>query len=394
MVATRKSLPAKEAADENDTPTAELTKAQKAHLKKLNINANPSLIVGKTSQTVDAKNTYHWRGSVYEVTGKEPEEWLQQQPERYKKRQSAFSEAPDDEGTVISSTKSKKRKQMFGIDGADDERPAKKSKKPAPKGYAYKPVMEEEQPDPMYTSRVFDYTRVGGQEPMSCSQARELARQRGYVTDALPQSVIDRGRGLVAAEKVVNLAKINEKIVRLGQKYLQIKKEMEDLDGYRGMQTAPKNAQTAPKRTRTASKTIQRDVAHSTPASINPKDMSSPDVIITRVVELQCHDTPNALASPFASKPLTQSTPKKVFKKRDRTALSDLPATNKDGKPLRWSIDAEKLKADGGRAEDAISFSRLEGESKAAKRRRVQRELNLVRSWQLQEDGDEQEIAQ
>ncbi|KAK4543862.1 hypothetical protein LTR36_004895 [Oleoguttula mirabilis] len=583
MVATRQSLPAAAASTANpttpDTAPSELTKAQKAHLKKLNINAKPSLIVGKTAPAAAGdkdKKLYHYRGSVYEVTGNEPPEWLEEQPERWKKRGRGLSATTttrsgvevearcgdndnDDEEAVGSAQTSGKRKGGFGGDGAEDSRPAKKAKrggKPAAaaaavaKRYARKPVVAAEEPDdpsssssdddddddPMYSSRVFDYTRVGGQEPLSCSdRTLEYARRNGFLTKAIPQREIDYGIGMRAAESVVDLARLNGRIVRLGRRYLRLRGEMEGLEGSpvgvggvrmemriggvgeeegvgvevgRGMDGIRRRdaaglppAAPAPAPAPSRSTPSLLFPSHS---SVDPLATSSPAITVTtpRVAAEDRHDTPTAtsagagaLASPYlnadAGTPLTKPnlTPAKLPKAPEVTritrntnvtkparastthtththtytatalaaaaaaatarpprqrethlpnlpALPVLPTTTRDGKPLRWSLDGEKLRhaaaqahtaaqaraaaqttaqaeasgeADGGsgkagsgkdggskndgasrlgigqesRAEDAISFGRLEGESKAAKRRRVLRELKLVRGWGL-----------
>jgi hypothetical protein len=64
---------------------------------------------------------------------------------------------------------------------------------------------------------------------------------------------------------------------------------------------------------------------------------------------------------------------------------------DKQGKQQRWSMSAEDLAAmkydfSEETAQEAIFRGRLEGESKQARRRRVQRELNLVRSWPRKDD--------
>lgn len=65
----------------------------------------------------------------------------------------------------------------------------------------------------------------------------------------------------------------------------------------------------------------------------------------------------------------------------------DLPAFNRGGQTLRWSMqkpDLEKLRSEG-RAEEAINRGRLEGESKSAKRRRIRREMAVIDKWTVVE---------
>lgn len=59
-----------------------------------------------------------------------------------------------------------------------------------------------------------------------------------------------------------------------------------------------------------------------------------------------------------------------------------LPEKNKAGQRLRWSLGEEPE----GRAEGLIHKGRMNGESKAARRRRVQRELKILHSWPIDEE--------
>lgn len=74
------------------------------------------------------------------------------------------------------------------------------------------------------------------------------------------------------------------------------------------------------------------------------------------------------------------------------TKTLNLPTHDRGGNPLRWSIDPAKLNSiklkekemrDPERAEFAIHKRRLEGESKAQRRRRVRRELREVDGWTI-----------
>ena len=69
---------------------------------------------------------------------------------------------------------------------------------------------------------------------------------------------------------------------------------------------------------------------------------------------------------------------------------------NRGGQRLRWSLPENLV--DDGRAEAHINFSRMAGESKSARRRRVKREMQIARSWGIRKPdtsiaagGDEEE---
>lgn len=69
----------------------------------------------------------------------------------------------------------------------------------------------------------------------------------------------------------------------------------------------------------------------------------------------------------------------------------DLPETNRGGQRLRWSLPSNLTNPD--RAETNINRQRLDGESKSARRRRIKRELDLIRDWKTQTDADTQEAG-
>lgn len=70
--------------------------------------------------------------------------------------------------------------------------------------------------------------------------------------------------------------------------------------------------------------------------------------------------------------------PKLSFKDIHPDAV--LPLESAGGHRVRWSIE-RRLSTDGDRAEYAIDTARLDGESKAARARRVKRERELVEGW-------------
>lgn len=99
----------------------------------------------------------------------------------------------------------------------------------------------------------------------------------------------------------------------------------------------------------------------------------------------------SAAAAAAAAAPATKTTtrssrPNNHFgKQQPRVAGPTLAATNRGGQKLRWSIKADDITNDPDRAESLIQKSRMEGESKSARRRRVAREKALLNSLPTQE---------
>lgn len=72
---------------------------------------------------------------------------------------------------------------------------------------------------------------------------------------------------------------------------------------------------------------------------------------------------------------------------------SVLPLKGAGGHKVRWSIEKRQA-AEGGRAEYAIDIARLDGESKAARARRVRREREIVEGWAKMTGGKVVEKSQ
>lgn len=265
MPSTRRSLPATATTAAGSAPSTscpapvakdELSEKQKREMRRLNIDAK-STIVGDLKEAKKSEvqgEVYHYRGAVYKVTGNEPEEWLQQEPERFKTKKrkvddadggseevnerkkkrvgdvkGAASDGPSPKRTTtIPSTSSKKRKNSTSInskmdttttstkrnrssdatDETTDDPPRKQARTttttaPAPPTRLPKPKKKTRRPPPTAADQRaarhaekmrFDFTVNGGHDTISTSQARAQAIAAGYQVTPLPQSTLDAGR--------------------------------------------------------------------------------------------------------------------------------------------------------------------------------------------------------
>ena len=247
MVATRHSLPS--TATESETSPPKDKKVNSA-LKKLQIDGTKALLGEKPAHGEENLQVYHFRGAAYAVTDNTKKEWVEKQPQRWKKRISGVEttedEREEDEERFEQeeAPRMKGKKRAFSLDGAGDsydeeqaptkkrtrrsapEAPSRVNKKralslheaddeelPTPKR-ARRNVPEkfygrpkrtrtsstnntrkkrrskpaEDEDDELSTSRTYDYAIVGGQEQQSCIEARrELAAAKGYAVKPLPQ---------------------------------------------------------------------------------------------------------------------------------------------------------------------------------------------------------------
>ncbi|KAK3117729.1 hypothetical protein LTR53_000658 [Teratosphaeriaceae sp. CCFEE 6253] len=285
MVSTRHSLPSTTPTDTNPNPTsdttppAELSNKAKRLLRKLRIDANAALVSGEApvKPPVDEGRTYHYRGAVYAVTGDEPQEWLEMEPERYQKRRSMAAERVKEgmeSGDVVmggideevageqpqkkkrrseatgretaasearrSPAAGKKRKRRLQEDGDDgnvdddahdDEQPRTTARKHPPTNRRRQPSSiraPESTPQPGTTSTIspFDYTVNGGHETLTCAQHAAAARLRALHNglpdpaeqrqqqEILSERTMAEGRTYHMARLTQEMAKVNERIAR------------------------------------------------------------------------------------------------------------------------------------------------------------------------------------
>ncbi|KAI7341462.1 hypothetical protein KC315_g87 [Hortaea werneckii] len=259
MVATRHSFPTTTSftttTTSSEPPTAEPTgtetysKKQLALLKQLNIDAKDAILDGSRSggggggEDGEEKQVYHYRGSVYEVVGNEPVEWLQQQPERWKRKRSGEVEAREE---VVQSRGSGtgsrsgggKRKREFKDEAAmkaeemDERRVWKSPRKSAVNcvkrrrvsGDGYREQQEVEDADTISVSM---------SRRRKNQSHRESPGKNGFMpaNNPAPFSVaeIKENRAQMAVNEVLQLAAINSRIHILAQQHKKMRQELEVL---------------------------------------------------------------------------------------------------------------------------------------------------------------------
>lgn len=99
-------------------------------------------------------------------------------------------------------------------------------------------------------------------------------------------------------------------------------------------------------------------------------------------------------ATPARASPAPTRAPPTSAKLSPAQIKSLLPAVNRGGQELRWSPNIQMNLNDSNRAETAIFRERLSGESKSARRRRVQRERRTVAEVEAALAGAEAEAEQ
>lgn len=461
MVATRHSLPANASStpepEESTTPASSEKKRKLQNaLKKLVVDGKDTLIGGakeqKDSQNV---NTYHFRGAVYEAIEGTAPEWIEQQPERYKKRTSSSPQATlkdvkrskekakqdlrprkSPEGTVTSKKRARES-EVTDVDIEDDEASAKRPRRNADKydiSYARpRNIMDftpsgrksrkrqrrsnsaEDEIDRMRTSRLHDYTVVGGREDLSCMQhAKIWAERRGYHVKPLPRMPLERSKSMdsIVTSDLMKLARLNTQIEKGHEELMEVNKALTAHPELRAKLIAitfgarnDRNFATHPTSTRaTGKQTVHPANAPSSSASLGqlnsrssiPSNLSILNDQSQNILQNNLHEpTPSTSLSGGPSPSPSASIEITTERHDSGASLTPPPATTipmpvtshfpsfaKDGSTLRWSLPGKLTEP--GRAEEAITFGRLKGESKAARRRRVKREIALVRRWQVE----------
>nr|OQO32603.1 hypothetical protein B0A51_00167 [Rachicladosporium sp. CCFEE 5018] len=151
MVRTRHSLPSASIAKAPSPIPTNLTPKAANALKKLQIHAKDALIGEKKTASNNAtttgtgKRTYHYRGAVYEIDESTDQAWIEEQPKRYLK-------GNDDVDAQVGAEE----------DDDEDMPPSKKAKRSSAAGKKRKRVSEPD--EPINTSKVYNFTDVGGRE--------------------------------------------------------------------------------------------------------------------------------------------------------------------------------------------------------------------------------------
>ncbi|KAI6855994.1 hypothetical protein KC338_g8639, partial [Hortaea werneckii] len=257
MVATRHSLPTTTSftttTTSSEPSTAEpagpetYSKKQLALLKQLNIDAKDAILDGSRSggggggEDGEEKQVYHYRGSVYEVVGNEPVEWLQQQPERWKRKTGGEVEGRDEgalrrESGMGGRSRGGKRKRGFKSESAmEGEEPEESRVWKSPRKSAVNSVKRRRVSGDGYGGP----QEVEDADTISVSMSRRRKNQSykeslGKDTympanNPAPFSIaqIKENRAHMAVNEVLQLAAINSRIHTLAQQH---KKMRQDLD--------------------------------------------------------------------------------------------------------------------------------------------------------------------
>ncbi|KAI6789193.1 hypothetical protein KC361_g8643 [Hortaea werneckii] len=259
MVATRHSLPTTTSftttTTSSEPPTAEPTgtetysKKQLALLKQLNIDAKDAILDGSRSagggggEDGEEKQVYHYRGSVYEVVGNEPVEWLQQQPERWKRKRSreveGREEAVQRRGSGIGGrSEGGKRKREFKDEAAmkteeaDEKRVWKSPRKSAVNSVKRRRVSGNGHGG-QHEVEDADTISVSMSRRRENQSRRESPGENGFMpaNNPAPFSVaeIKENRAQMAVNEVLQLAAINSRIHILAQQHKKMRQELEVL---------------------------------------------------------------------------------------------------------------------------------------------------------------------
>lgn len=243
MVGTRKSAPDLKAA----AGTGKGDNIPK-ELRKLHIDGKDTMY--GEARKVTQGDVYHWRGAVYVVTADTPQEWIDAEPERFRKKPT-----PEVEASKTPSANKKKRKSADMDDDVTEMRPdlegrAKKRSRSMPDLKAQttskrKRTSKEElraqdqlagtadEEDEPPTKRMRPDTVAKECEQVR-KQAQEKARKSGKYT--VQTSMLSEEHMLPPREKpkeeqlgfkvlvgIVKLAKLNSRIERLGNIYGKMK---------------------------------------------------------------------------------------------------------------------------------------------------------------------------
>ncbi|KAI7264319.1 hypothetical protein KC345_g8850 [Hortaea werneckii] len=259
MVATRHSLPTTTSFTTTTTSsehsTAEPTgpetysKKQLALLKQLNIDAKDAILDGSRSggggggEDGEEKQVYHYRGSVYEVVGNEPVQWLQQQPERWRRKTGGEVEGRDEgvqrRGSGMGGrSRGGKRKRGFKSESAMKDEEAEEGRVwKSPRKSAVNSVKRKRVSGEGYGGQ----QEVEDEDTISVSMSRrrktQLHRQSPGENTLMPANnpapfsvaEIKENRARMAVDEVLQLAAINSQIHKLAHQHKKMRQDLEIL---------------------------------------------------------------------------------------------------------------------------------------------------------------------
>lgn len=497
MVATRRksslaatSIEPQEDPTQTQTPPTGDNKRANNALKKLHVEGTEALVGAKPEK--EEVETYVFRGAVYVKTKDTPQEWLEQEPERYRKRKrQSMAEAnaekndqrEEGEKEVVKPSKRKRahedeqissvprakrarlstakvgnaektpntniakrdaatlavrqarsslryelsqtagdkrpRTSIDGAAGEEDGSSPKRQRRNQPAQYYGRPKRsprkrkersdDGELEEMNKRLKTKDFTVQGGRQELSNQQMRDIAAARGFQVDMIPRQEISRKIQI----DITDLGKLNSQIERLEKehnatkatlmrvmerrKQASISQAADEEHVIAGSEPPPPLSDSSrwlqPARARTDSpkpshpRGLQQEtpISHVSPTSVvsavgsDARARSSSVEIITERRDSGAPMTPRSDPPPLDSDSADPFKP-------PRPGMP-LPTVNKAGQRVRWSLSEHVT--DVTRAEEQIYRGRMEGESESAKRRRVARELELVRCWKVVEAGGE-----
>jgi hypothetical protein len=197
--------------------------------------------------------------------------------------------------------------------------------------------------------------------------AKQRARDRGYQVEALPEEQIKIAEAahykrteILFLKDIVTLASKNDRATALYAELAELEKQ--------AGQDSPSSTLLADEPSEVAA------VRTATPTSSSPAPPATRHDSLTPLPSPSTTTTTKPPPAPSASSPPGNGVVGGV----------GLVETNKAGHPLRWSLPAAATGEVEGRAEEAIVRGKLDGESHQARRRRVRREMQVVRGWAVE----------
>lgn len=406
MVATRHSLPIATGTTASPPPPCDPKTA--AALKKLEISGTGALVGEKVPEHTG--ETYVWRGHKYAVTADTKPEWVENEPERYKrqkrKRESMAREPDEDGWRSLSPGVTRKRRKVSGLGPDTGERPRvrrsstpaveerkpRQSRKGKRSAAETKPVMKPETLE----------------ETATYQEAKSLARKMGYQVDAITQEEIRGSRvfGRTVARSLLEIVKLNGKIKRLEEAGARAK---QDLLEAQEKQQKRVQARTAQQSEEDASMVDNELIIPQTQQLDGASDIHPQQPKLHAAHDSAFHTSPTSHNTPTTSSPPQDAVPSTTIPSSNAAGTrasaslppnskpsiaevtTPLPTTNKSGNRLRWSLPDRLTDEEMHDAAAAIVRARMEGESKSAKRRRVRRELAVVRGWQVEKVDEVEE---
>ncbi|KAF2159947.1 hypothetical protein M409DRAFT_29556 [Zasmidium cellare ATCC 36951] len=262
MVSTRHSLPNVAPVNpSDDDPTVP------KELRRLHINGKDTMIGTKVKKP-KKKDVYHWRGAVYAITADTPQEWIDQEPEKFKRKESQPAEEPAAKQTL-------KRKSTSALEGAThshthrdngDEETTRSAKRVRRNTINHVSPMSTRQRKPTNTNTThttttttrprrtstkpppaedhdatlkFDFSMSNHQRILTNIEVqKDAARERGYTVDMLSFEEMEQAReqrkaqpptpstiGAKLIRDIAKIAKLNDAVASLSQKYERAKEQ-------------------------------------------------------------------------------------------------------------------------------------------------------------------------